>query len=115
MGQRERDKQVSKTAVQESSSSNEHNAADKASASVLPCRSWMQQKLHFVRTSAFEVVLDAIVILNAALLFDTVGTTADGTASTNARRAQVIERAFVCVYVAELALKIAATKIAPFF
>eukprot|EP00936_MAST-01D_sp_MAST-1D-sp1_P002157 g2157.t1 len=113
--QRERDKQVSKTAVQESSSSDERNAAYKASAPALLCRSWMQQKLHFVRTPAFEVVLDAIVILNAVLLFDTVGTTADGTASTNARRAQVIERAFVCVYVAELALKIAATKIAAFF
>ena len=87
----------------------------------LKWRVLIARKLRFVRTSRFDAVVDFIIVLNAVLLFDTMGTST-GQGDDDAaeimeddERAQRVEEAFVVLYLLELLVKLLANGPRRFF
>ena len=71
-------------------------------------KAWTRHRLRFVRTWRFDALVDVLIVLNAVLLFDSIGTSGGGAVVENDGRAQRIEEAFVVLYLAELVLKLLA-------
>ena len=81
----------------------------------LKWRVLIARKLRFVRTSRFDAVVYFIIVLNAVLLFDTMGTTTGHSITEDDERAQRVEEAFVVLYLLELLVKLLANGPRRFF